>query len=201
METNLGDRLRSARESAGISIDDAVYRAKFPRAVVEALEEEDFGFFTSPLYARSFLRQYGDYVGADVAEWIDDLVPAPMIDSDSVESMVETLDIADPVVTSKEPKFASGNIGFGNLLAAVWMIAITGGLIWGGITIYQKLDSQLSEITQPPPELIRTPPDDSKGVAETEVASEGDAADTSATTENTLERPKRAIIVNIPEEE
>lgn len=196
METKLGDQLRSARESAGISVDDAVYRAKFPRAVVEALETEDFGFFTSPLYARSFLRQYSDYVGADVGEWIDDLVPAPMIDSRSVESLVEALDIAEPVKVANEPK-----VGSGNLMAAVWMIAITGGMIWGGITIYEKLDSQLSEIAQPPSGVGADAPSDSDLVADAETSTENDTDDPSTPTESAPEGPKRAIIVNLPEEE
>lgn len=60
METNFGKTLRAAREASGITVDDAVYLAKMPRAVVEALEADDLGFFTSPLYAGSFLRQYGE---------------------------------------------------------------------------------------------------------------------------------------------
>ena len=140
MEETLGNTLRAARKTAGISVDDAVYLAKMPRAVVEALETEDFGFFSSPLYARSFLQQYGDYVGADVEPWLNDLEPTTMIDGQAVESFI---DISEPVaaaVTREKPK----NQTSGGAMAAVWMILITAGLVWGGITVYEKFESKLA---------------------------------------------------------
>ncbi len=140
MEESLGNTLRAARKTAGISVDDAVYLAKMPRAVVEALETEDFGFFSSPLYARSFLQQYGDYVGADVEPWLNDLEPTTMIDGEIVESFI---DISEPVaaaVTREKPKSQPG----GGAMAAVWMILITAGLVWGGITVYEKFENKLA---------------------------------------------------------
>lgn len=140
MEETLGNVLRTARKNAGISVDDAVYLAKMPRSVVEALESEDFGFFSSPLYARSFLQQYGEYVGADVEPWLNDLEPTTMIDGEAVESFI---DISEPVaaaVTREKPKTNSG----GGAWAAVWMILITASLIWGGITFYGKYESRFA---------------------------------------------------------
>ena len=89
IKDSLGKALRTAREAAGISMDDAVYLGKMPRDVIQALENEDFGFFNSPLYARSFLKQYGDYVGVDVVPWLDDIEPTAMIDGDDLESLID----------------------------------------------------------------------------------------------------------------
>lgn len=191
MENSLGKTLRKTRESAGISVDDAVYLARIPRSVVLALEDEDFGFFTSPLYARSFLRQYGDYIGADVEPWIDDLVPATMIDGEAVESFV---DISEPVaaaVTREKPPKSNGTF------AAIWMILITAGLVWGGLEIYKNFEANLAEET---PETVRT---------DEEPADEGETVSTAEEPvpeeippeekDNVPEPPKRAIIVDLPE--
>ena len=197
MESTLGEKLKSARESAGISVDDAVYRAKFPREVVNALESEDFGFFTSPLYARSFLKQYGDYVGADVADWIDSLVSDPMIDGESVESVID----APPENLKQDSKEKTKKSGSG-ALAAVWMITITAGIVWGGVQIYEKLDTQFSENEPKTSESSSSPSEGAEGIPQNQseeeevvAAVEQEPVDTSP------ERPKRAIIVNIPEEE
>lgn len=188
----MGKTLRSTRESAGISVDDAVYLAKIPRAVVLALEDEDFGFFTSPLYARSFLRQYSDYIGADVELWIDDLVPATMIDGEAVESFIDISEPVAAVVTHEKSKSSSGT------MAAIWMLLITAGLVWGGVKIYQNFESKLSEkTTVAPKEATR---DESDPVsAETE--SESDIRIVEEVEESSgPEPPKRAIIVDLPEE-
>jgi cytoskeletal protein RodZ len=162
MEDNLGNKLRGAREAAGLTIDDAVYRAKMPRAVVEALEAGDFGFFSSPLYARSFLRQYGDYVELDVAPWIEDLIPTALIDGDAVEAFIEIENPTSmPVLRENtRQRQRSGS------MAAVWLIVITAGLVWGGAELFMGFERKHSEVPaqvettalakQPPPEDTET---------------------------------------------
>ncbi len=143
MEDNLGDRLRTARNAAGISVDDAVYLAKIPRSVVEALENEDFGFFTSPLYARSFLKQYSEYVGADVDQWLDHLEPITMIDCENVESFINLSEPVATVVSHKKKKNEAKNGG--GAWAALWIIVITGGLVWGALKFVANFESKHAE--------------------------------------------------------
>lgn len=145
MVETLGKQLRAAREKASITIDDAVYLAKMPRAVVQALEADDYGFFTSPLYARSFLKQYSEYVGVDVEPWLEDLVPTTLLDGDDVESFIDlSRSMSAPVVKeTAKPKHSGG------AMAAVWMILITGGVVWGGIKMYEYFDGKFSEKETP----------------------------------------------------
>ncbi|WP_411827058.1 helix-turn-helix domain-containing protein [Luteolibacter sp. AS25] len=149
MEESLGKKLIAARKSASITIDDAVYLAKIPRDVVIALEAENFGFFSSPLYARSFLKQYSDYIGANVEPWLDDLVPISLIDGQSLESYI---DISEPISTSKtnQKSRSTTKDSNGGAMAAVWMILITGGLIYGGIKVFEKIEDTIrqSEIAE-----------------------------------------------------
>lgn len=156
MHESLGEKLRNAREASGVTIEDVAFRAKIPRPVIEALEAEDFGFFTSPLYARSFLKQYGEYIGADVEPWLADFVPAVMIDSDSVESILggqeSTIEHSASPETEKNMSAIWGPI---------WMFLITLAVIWIGVKIYEKLDSEheqpdpyiSSEVNDPVPPM------------------------------------------------
>lgn len=190
---SLGKTLKRTRESAGISVDDAVYRAKIPRAVVVALENEDFGFFTSPLYARSFLRQYGDYIGADVEQWVDDLVPATMIDSEMIESFVDLSEPVAAAVTREKPRSSNST------LAAIWMLLFTGGLVWGGLEIYRHFesiaDNESSETAS------RPSPAEAEEETPAPVASEEAEPEPENEKPSGPEPPRRAIIVNLPEEE
>ncbi len=193
MEQNLGKRLRAAREAASLEIDDAVYRAKLPRAVVEALEAEDFGFFASPLYARSFLKQYGDYVGLDVTPWIDDLIPTPMIDGDSADLIIEIEEPPPPVLRERQRKG-----GGGGSLAALWLIVITGGLVWGGMELFKEFESKHAKAPAPVPSTVAKPDASvpSEATAPEELASEQEKPDEEESVPtNQPEPPKRAIIV------
>ena len=191
MEENLGKALRTAREAANLTVDDAVYRGGMPRAVVEALESDDIGFFPSPLYARSFLKQYGDYLGVDVSPWIDDLVPTTLIDSEAVESFLDLSD-PDPAPSFRE-KEKTRNPG-GGAMAALWLIVITGGLVWFGVEYVRKLDARLSAAPPPVQQTAPAPPEEETAApAET-------GEEEKPVTVSEPEAPKRAIIVNLPEE-
>ena len=194
MEESLGNTLRSARKAAGITVDDAVYLAKMPRAVVEALEAEDFGFFSSPLYARSFLQQYGDYVGADVEPWLNDLEPTTMIDGEAVESFI---DLSEPVAAAVVREKPKGGSSGGGAWAAVWMVLITAGAIWGGIKVYENFESRFSDPDATAGEKD-APVADSKATDENETAP-GQIPevleDEKSVAEAVPEPPQRAIIV------
>ncbi len=198
MEQSLGKKLRSAREAAGITVDDAVYLAKMPRAVVTALEAEDFGFFTSPLYARSFLKQYSTYVGVDVDPWLDSLLPITLIDGDALDSYIDLSENV-PVVKKTSVKSTSS----GGAMAAVWMILITGGLVWGGVKAYEHLDKRLSESTSDT-KKNSTSPTDSEPNSEPATSPEDTEAEFAETPKEPEEAPvastdpeppRRAIIV------
>ena len=75
----IGERLRMAREKAGLGVDDIVYRTHMPRSVVLALESADFSVFSSPVYAKSFLYQYSEFLNVDACLWLDALEPAGFV--------------------------------------------------------------------------------------------------------------------------
>ncbi len=193
MEQHLGNVLRAARKSAGISVDDAVYLAKMPRAVVEALEAEDFGFFSSPLYARSFLKQYGDYVGADVEPWLDDFEPTTMLDGEALGSYINVSEPVAAAVTREKTKNNSGSGSWGTL----WMILITAGIVWGSFAGYKKFEQKLAEKPETE-ESDGIAPDEPVPDELSDPAVEGETSDDAEgkpIVEALPEAPRRAIIV------
>lgn len=62
-----GQRLRTAREAAGLSIQDVASRLKMPVRVVESLEAEDWSRLGAPVFIRGQLRSYGRLLGLATA--------------------------------------------------------------------------------------------------------------------------------------
>ncbi|CAN5585586.1 DUF4115 domain-containing protein [soil metagenome] len=62
-----GQRLRKAREAAGLSVADVAIRLKMPARVVESLEAEDWGRLGAPVFVRGQLRSYGRLLGLATA--------------------------------------------------------------------------------------------------------------------------------------
>lgn len=58
-----GQRLRTAREAAGLSIQDVATRLRMPVRVVESLEAEDWSRLGAPVFVRGQLRSYGRLLG------------------------------------------------------------------------------------------------------------------------------------------
>jgi len=64
----LGTRLREARESRGISFEQAEKETRIRRAFLQALEEERYDALPEDVYARGFIRNYARYLGLDAEE-------------------------------------------------------------------------------------------------------------------------------------
>ncbi len=61
-----GARLRSAREKAGLSLEQVGGKLKMPVRVLESLENEDWSRLGAPVFVRGQLRSYGRLLGVDV---------------------------------------------------------------------------------------------------------------------------------------
>jgi len=61
--TGIGERLRSARQALGLSLEDAEGATRIRRHHLEALELEAFDRLPGPVYVRGFLRVYAAYLG------------------------------------------------------------------------------------------------------------------------------------------
>jgi cytoskeleton protein RodZ len=92
----VGERLRVAREAAGLTLEDIATSTRIPTRHLESLETSDFSRLPAPTYTIGFAKNYAAAVGLDRAE-IGDQLRAEMGGSRPVTSPVsEVFEPADP---------------------------------------------------------------------------------------------------------
>ncbi len=64
----VGDFLRRARESRRVALEEISQSTRISRPYLEALERNDFRFFSRPEYIEGFLRGYARHIGLDPNE-------------------------------------------------------------------------------------------------------------------------------------
>lgn len=62
-EDPIGLRLKHSREKAGLSKESAAQQLKFPVAVIDAIEREDWPRLGAPIFVRSYLGSYARLLG------------------------------------------------------------------------------------------------------------------------------------------
>lgn len=73
MTATFGHMLTVAREQRGLSIEDAAHETRIPTQRLRYLESDNFAAFGSMTYARSFIRQYSDFLEVDASAILDEL--------------------------------------------------------------------------------------------------------------------------------
>lgn len=74
-----GQRLRQAREAAGLTLDDVAQRLRMPAQVVRSLEEEQWQRLGAPVFVRGQLRSYARLVGVDVGQVLEQAQVGPIV--------------------------------------------------------------------------------------------------------------------------
>jgi cytoskeletal protein RodZ len=69
---DIGATLREARMRARIDISEVETRTKIRAKYLRAIENEEWDLLPGPVYIKSFLRTYGDYLGLDSRMLIDE---------------------------------------------------------------------------------------------------------------------------------
>lgn len=65
--------LTAAREKRGLSIEDAAHETRIPAQRLRYLESDNIAAFGSMTYARSFIRQYSEYLEVDATSMLEGL--------------------------------------------------------------------------------------------------------------------------------
>jgi hypothetical protein len=68
----IGAKLREARMRAKIDINEVELSTKIRAKYLRAIENEEWDLLPGEVYAKSFLRTYGDFLGLDTRQLIDD---------------------------------------------------------------------------------------------------------------------------------
>ena len=69
---DIGSTLREARMRARIDISEVEAHTKIRAKYLRAMENEEWDLLPGPVYVKSFLRTYGDYLGLDSRLLVDD---------------------------------------------------------------------------------------------------------------------------------
>jgi cytoskeleton protein RodZ len=69
---DIGSTLREARMRARIDITEVETRTKIRAKYLRAIENEEWDLLPGPIYVKSFLRTYGDFLGLDSRLLIDE---------------------------------------------------------------------------------------------------------------------------------
>ena len=70
--SDIGSTLREARMRERIDISEVEARTKIRAKYLRAIENEEWDLLPGPVYAKSFLRTYGDFLGLDSRMLIDE---------------------------------------------------------------------------------------------------------------------------------
>ena len=145
----IGFQLRSAREAAGLSLHDVEFQTQLPLKVLIALESEDFSIFVSPLYAKSFLTQYSEFIGVDATLWIDAIEPGQFIPNDGIGTILEGP--VEPELVSAPIPTSAGRARSG-WLAVFGLLAVSVGVVVAAIKGYAAFEKRFAG--EPPASAI-----------------------------------------------
>ena len=67
-ENSIGERLRTAREARGLSLDDVATQTRIPIRHLQHIEREEWDALPAPTYCVGFVRAYANTIGLDGAE-------------------------------------------------------------------------------------------------------------------------------------
>ena len=115
----IGEKLKEARESMGITVEEAASDLKIRPAQIESIEEGDKEAFKDVFYLKMFIKNYSKYLGLDYDEMveefneylfdftskisIDDIKKAEK-EQRKKEKKLKTVKIASPYTVEKQQK-------------------------------------------------------------------------------------------------
>jgi cytoskeleton protein RodZ len=153
-----GARLKTAREAAGLSLDQVAQQLKLAPRQVKALEDEDFGKLPGRTFARGFVRNYARLLnldGDDLLALMPDAAHAPALGSPALQSTGTTI--------AELPTTAVTRSNFMRWLIPLVLVACIVGAAayeWyrGGLVAPGDLPRPMATAPQADPQLPTEPP-------------------------------------------
>lgn len=96
--SNVGERLRVAREEKGLSLEDVATQTRIPLRHLEAIETGDWSRLPAPTYTIGFAKSYASAVGLD-RDQVGDDVRTEIGGQRPATTTTETFEPADPART------------------------------------------------------------------------------------------------------
>ena len=116
----IGQKLEAARQAKGVTVSEAGRATKILSKFIEAMEADDFDALSAPVYAKSFIKMYAQYLGLDARPLVDDYVAQhapramPNLGEDVRQKLAQTDQVsveADGTATLSPPSVGSRIFG------------------------------------------------------------------------------------------
>lgn len=132
MSLTLGEKLRQARESRGISISEVAEQTRISALYLESIENNDYRGLPGGIFNKGFVKSYAKYVGIDDQEALQDY--ARLIADQGEDKIEETKTYRPEVLTDDRSS--------GSMLPTLIFAAIILGLgAWGIISLVNYLNA------------------------------------------------------------
>ncbi|WP_141433483.1 RodZ family helix-turn-helix domain-containing protein [Bacillus sp. 03113] len=105
--SELGNRLKEARLSKGLSLDDLQNATKIQKRYLVGIEEGNYSMMPGKFYVRAFIKQYAEAVGIEIEELLvefKDEIPATM--NDDIPEKLSRVQ-ARPAISNNSTKILS----------------------------------------------------------------------------------------------
>ena len=165
----IGQKLEAARQAKGVTVSEAGRATKILSKFIEAMEADDFGALSAPVYAKSFIKMYAQYLGLDARPLVDDYVAQhaprakPNLGDEVRQQLTQTDQVsidADGTATMSPPSVGSGVFGDVNEAIArlsktelPWKIILpaAGGVLLLIIILFSATQCSDDKETEPAP--------------------------------------------------
>jgi cytoskeletal protein RodZ len=137
----LGDLLRHARESKGLTVQTVSGATKIREHILIALETETFEELPAPVFVRGFLRTLARYLGLNAEELLGLYAQATPVEA-QVPSDPELLPAAKEGNGIPVLPRTPGWLNPTSLVTGLIAILVVAGVVWGGGQIAQGLVAQ-----------------------------------------------------------
>lgn len=189
-EQSIGVKLSTAREAAGLTRDDVHYTTRLPKAVIAALEAEDFASFASPVYARSFLSQYSEYLRVNADPWLDALEPGGYSADGTIGPLVDV-----PAGETHRNDTAMKHFGHGGWFAMPLLMLFSVGMVALAVKGYEYFEMKFPGDEETAPAADTAPPATRSAASPSPPASTSAAAQPPPAEDAAADPPPRAVIV------
>lgn len=147
MSNSLGEKLRRARESRGITISEVAEQTRISSLYLEGIEADDYRTLPGGIFNKGFVKSYAKHVGVDEHEALQDY--ARLISSQD-SSAAEEPKIYRPEVLTDDRNNSS------SLLTVIFAIILLGFISWGAYTFANYYGENAAKVatTTPTPNVL-----------------------------------------------
>jgi cytoskeletal protein RodZ len=132
MSLTLGEKLRQARESRGITISEVAEQTRISGLYLESIENNDYRGLPGGIFNKGFVKSYAKYVGIDEQEALRDY--AQLISEQGEDRIDET--------RTYRPEVLTDDRSTGSMIPTLIFAAIILGLLtWGVISLVNYLNT------------------------------------------------------------